>query len=145
MKWLINGIMPKVICLEKGKVNIIDVKKQLPKDIQLALDYDTVASETPPDKKANQAHMVFTEMLVCMKCLCSARNHWILYQLVICVHGHQGEQVHLTLAAVSAYLNTSNAYCQTGFKFNLSKPSFQFGNCEPKDILITTHHRGEIF
>ncbi|XP_048825268.1 little elongation complex subunit 2 [Brienomyrus brachyistius] len=40
-----------------GKVNVIDVKKQLPKDIQLAVDYDTVASETPPDKKANQAHM----------------------------------------------------------------------------------------
>nr|XP_023673333.1 little elongation complex subunit 2 isoform X2 [Paramormyrops kingsleyae] len=40
-----------------GKVNIIDVKKRLPKDIQLAVDYDTVASETPPDRKANQAHM----------------------------------------------------------------------------------------
>uniref|UniRef100_A0A3B3R6T7 Interactor of little elongation complex ELL subunit 2 n=1 Tax=Paramormyrops kingsleyae TaxID=1676925 RepID=A0A3B3R6T7_9TELE len=38
-------------------LNIIDVKKRLPKDIQLAVDYDTVASETPPDRKANQAHM----------------------------------------------------------------------------------------
>ncbi|KAL4641948.1 little elongation complex subunit 2 isoform X1 [Arapaima gigas] len=41
--------------LALGKVNVLDWKT-LPKDVQLPVDYDSVASEVPPEKKVKQIH-----------------------------------------------------------------------------------------